>query len=191
MANIRKLRLLVTVCVIGVLAWVLIDRLDREPAEAERQHVRSVLSQLRAALVVKGAEVMLQRDGDLQALAGTNAFELLNHGWEAYRGPCRSRSLPAGGWCFQPDPGQPVDGRGRLIYRVRQPIMIEGRLPGEDGLLAWQVSTDYADRNRNGRREPGERVTGLTLIPVPLTGKNDAGQDESNSRVQATTEVEL
>ena len=179
----RRFRLLVAVVIIGVLAWFLLDVLEREVQRAEERSAHMVLSQLRVALVIRGAEVMLSRQGSFEDLEGINPFALVEHQWHNYEGLCAGEKPSAGNWCFQAgertskQKETATGPKGWLIYNPGQPITLDKQqvAPGEP--LAWKVTTEFADRNGNGTREQEERPTGLKLAPVPLTGEAARTQD--------------
>lgn len=167
----RWFRNLVAVILLFVLFWFLLDALERELQRAEEQAVNLVLSQLRSALVVKGAEVMLDQHASLAEQEGINPFELMTHQWGNYVGHCDDDWPEPGAWCFtegtQKETVKP--GRGWLIYNPKQPISIQSRQTKGDEALAWKVVTEFSDRNGNGQREKDERLTGLRMLPVSLT----------------------
>ncbi|MCM0610894.1 hypothetical protein KFJ24_00205 [Marinobacter sediminum] len=173
------MRLLVTVTIIGVLAWFLLNVLERETRHAEERAANMVLAQLRAALVIRGAEVMLSREGDLGAQVGINPFKLVEHQWLNYQGACRSQQPARGNWCFHwREQKQTVNRpKGWLIYTPRQRIDLDRRRTEPGKPLAWKVTTEFADRNNNGQREQDERPTGLKLSPVSLTAEAAPTQD--------------
>ena len=162
--------MLTALVVLFVLWWVLLGRLDRELQRVEEQSVAMVLTQLRSALVIKGAEAMLSRDQTLASLEGRNPFNWLDHQWPRYKGGCGGNEPDSGSWCFanqqQNETGE--SARGWLIYKPKQPITIEGKRVKPEQPIAWRVISEFADRNRNNLREQDERLTGLTLRPVPF-----------------------
>ncbi|MGM0769348.1 MAG: hypothetical protein ACQEV6_15110 [Pseudomonadota bacterium] len=177
--NGRRLRMLVALTVLFLLWWFLLGVVDREASRAEQVSANMVLSQLRSALVIKGAEVMLARNESLEHQEGLNPFELIEHQWGRYRGPC-AWALPAPGyWCFQNRTQNTTESRqqGWVIYSPARPITLTGRQTGVDQPLAWEVTTDFADRNSNGQREHEERLTGLKLEPVALQPESAQRQD--------------
>jgi hypothetical protein len=181
LANARRLRLFVALLVLFTLWWVLLGKLEGELQRAEQQSVNMVLSQLRSALVVKGAETMLSRQGSLEELEGRNPFGWLDHQWPMYAGICSDGGAKQGDWCFrlgqQKETGEV--GKGWLIYNPKQPITIEGQLAEPGQPLAWTVTTEFANCSRNNLREQAQRPTGLKLAPVPLTETTVSGQDAS------------
>ena len=181
LANARRMRLFVAVTVLFTLWWVLLGKLERELQRVEQQSVNMVFSQLRAALVVKGAETMLSRQGSLEDLEGRNPFDWLDHQWPTYSGECNDVGPKQGDWCFRPGQQKETgeDGQGWLIYNPKQPITIEGLLAEPGPPLAWTVTTEFANRSGNNLREQAQRPTGLKLAPVPLTETTANRQDAS------------
>ena len=161
---------MVALLVLFILWWLLLGKLEQVMQSAEQQSLNMVLTQLRSALVVKGAEAMLSRKQNLADLAGENPFEWLNHQWPMYQGQCNGDAPERGHWCFAIRLQNETDetGNGWLMYSVKQPITIDGKVVEPDQPLAWEVTTEFADRNRNNLREQDERLTGLRLTAVPL-----------------------
>ncbi|PSF09201.1 hypothetical protein C7H08_05645 [Marinobacter halophilus] len=170
---------MIALAVLFTLWWVLLGKLEREFQHAEQQSVNMVLSQLRSALVVKGAEAMLSREQSLAQLVGANPFEWLDHQWPMYQGQCSDGERRQGQWCFAPGLQKETGetGKGWLIYTPKQPITIDGKVAEPDQPLAWAVTTEFADRNRNNLREQDQRLTGLRLAPVPLVDTSVNRQD--------------
>lgn len=168
LALARLFRLAVSLSVLALLVWFLLDVLEREARKAEEQSANLILNQLRASLVIKGAEVMLSRNGRLEEHQGLNPFELVNHQWQSYKDECKVPKYEPGTWCFRQEEQKVTVNiaRGWLIYTANQPITLNGRGAQAGESLAWRVTTEYADRNKNGQREQSERSTGLKLSPV-------------------------
>jgi hypothetical protein len=167
------------VIVVGVLWWFLLGVLEREARNVEERAANMVIGQLRSALVVKGAEVMLSRDGHLADHRGINPFDLVKHQWGNYDGPCQPGQQAPATWCFRVKAQKETESgpKGWLIYEPGQPITIDGRQADQEQPLAWAVTTEFADRNGNGTREQEERLTGLKLAPVSLTEEAAQTQD--------------
>lgn len=167
-AFIRKLRFWMTVLVVFMLGWTLLGALDRTAVKAAELSANMVLSQISSALVIKGAEVMLEQSGDLVSQEGINPFELIEHQWPSYKGHCDKSMPDPGHWCFQVFSARPAEevARGRIIYNPRLNMSLKERQARASEPLAWEVTTAFADRNRNGIREPTENLTGLTLKPA-------------------------
>ena len=179
LALARLFRLAVSLSVLALLVWFLLGVLEREAQKAEEQSANLILNQLRASLVIKGAEVMLSRDGRLEEHQGLNPFELVNHQWPSYTGECEQPKYEPGTWCFRQEEQKVTENiaRGWLIYTANQPITLNGRGAQAGESLAWSVTTEYADRNKNGQREQSERSTGLKLSPVSSAEKSVLMQD--------------
>ncbi len=169
----RRYRLLLVLAVLGALWWFLLGVLERETRNAEERAANMVISQLRSALVIKGAEIMLSREGTLAEHRGINPFPLVEHQWGNYEGLCGTPKPAPGNWCFLAGKQKEtvIGPGGWLIYNPRQPITMDRRQVNEGQPLAWAVTTEFSDRNGNGVREQDERLTGLRLSPVSLTGE--------------------
>lgn len=168
LALARLFRLAVSLSVLALLVWFLLGVLEREAQKAEEQSANLILNQLRASLVIKGAEVMLSSNGRLEEHQGLNPFELVSHQWRSYTGKCKGPKYEPGTWCFRQEEQKVTVNiaRGWLIYTANQSITLNGRRAQAGESLAWRVTTEYADRNKNGQREQSERSTGLMLSPV-------------------------
>ncbi|PXX89392.1 hypothetical protein DIT71_15415 [Marinobacter vulgaris] len=167
----RWFRHLVALAILFALWWFLLGVLERELQRAEEQSANMVISQLRSALVIKGAEVMLDRQQSLEDHEGINPFELIDHQWGSYAGQCEGDIPEPSNWCFRDGTQKETvkQSRGWLIYNPNQPITLQDRQANAGEPLAWTVATEFADRNQNGQREQNERSTGLRLMPVSLT----------------------
>jgi hypothetical protein len=178
LALARRYRLLVGLVILGALWWFLLGVLEREMRNAEERAANMVIGQLRSALVIKGAEVMLNL-GSLAEHRGINPFPLVKHRWGNYEGLCEAPKPAPGNWCFRAGKQKEtvIGPEGWLIYNPRQPITIDRRRAYEGQPLAWAVTTEFSDRNGNGVREQEERLTGLKLSPVSLTEKTAQTQD--------------
>lgn len=170
---------MITLIILALLMWLLLGVLEKEIRKAEQQSAQLILNQLRASLVIKGAEVLLNRAEHLEQYEGLNPFDLVEHPWHNYAGHCQATKNKPGTWCFlSPEQKETMNaGRGWLIYTANQPISLQGRDAGAGEVLAWTVTTDYVDRNKNGRREQNERSTGLQLEPVSFEDKPVLMQD--------------
>jgi len=166
----RWFRNLAAVAILFTLLWFLLGFLEQEFQRAEEQSAGMVISHLRSALVIKGAEVMLDRNASLEEQEGINPFELIDHQWGSYAGQCAGDIPEPGNWCFREWTQKETksEGRGRLIYNPRQPLTVHNRYANAGEPLAWKVTTEFGDRNGNGQRERNERLTGLKLLPVPF-----------------------
>lgn len=175
----RWFRLAVVLVILGFLWWFLLGALERETRNAEERAANMVIAQLRAALVIKGAEVMLNGEASLADQRGINPFALIGHRWSNYRGPCQAPMPEPGGWCFRAvaQGDSASEAGGWLIYNPARPITVDNRQARAGQPLAWKVATDFADRDGNGVRDQNERLTGLRLTPVLPSGEPIPAQD--------------
>jgi len=153
--NHRRLQWLVAFCLLGLAVSILLVSLERTAARAERQSVQLMLNQLRSALVVKGAEVMLT-GGKLEDWQGTNPVDLLQSAPMNWGGDCSGAEHRKGSWCFSRD-------ERVLVYRSRW-----AEFPGLTGSpqpverLFWRVETEFTQSVRTRER----RAKGLVLNRV-------------------------
>ncbi|QSP96491.1 hypothetical protein LPB19_06490 [Marinobacter salinisoli] len=189
----RKLRLAIVLMVVAPLLWFTLDALEREIQKAEERAANMVISQLQAALMIRGAEAMLNRAERLEDLTGSNPFGWLRHQWHNYQGLCQDGGPKPGDWCFRAEQQKETVLRvkGWLIYNPNQPITVAGRRALGAAPLAWRVATDFVDRNGNGRRENSERLTGLILVPVSLEGDAHPGSNRVVSETYKGSKAEI
>lgn len=166
----HRFQLLVSLCLLGVAVWFLFSALEREVRRAEQESARLVLNHLRAALVVKGAEIRLTEGTDFRDWAGSNPFLWLAPPPTSYAGECDELPQP-GQWCYRtgsrtPDTVDTNGKRGQLIFLPRQPITMGERQGSREAALRWVVGVEFTDRNRNGRLDDSDHQTGLRLRPV-------------------------
>ena len=165
----RRFRFGVSLCVLATLFWFLSGALERQAGRAGEAAERVMLNQLRAALVIKTAEIGLARQSNFADWLGINPMLLLETPPPAYDGPCRDPLRP-GHWCFRttgPGPHGPV---GVLRYRVTTAVP-----QNETGnnVQNWTVVLEYNDRNGNDRQDNEDRVTGLKLSSSPKRTPNE------------------
>ncbi len=172
LANARRLRLAVSVSILLVLAWMLLDSLERQTIQAQQQGAKLVLNQIRSMLVVKGAEVRLSGQRDFKAQVGANPFAWFESTPGGYAGICPDGRPTDGQWCYRPLPvgnngykKSQQAGQGQVIFRPNQPITLEDRQGSRETPLAWVVGIEFLDRNGNGRLDSDEPQTGLKLEP--------------------------
>jgi|AntRauTorcE11898_2_1112593.scaffolds.fasta_scaffold45104_1 hypothetical protein len=176
LANARRMRLAVGICILMVLFWMLLDSLERQAIQAQQQGARLVLNQIRSMLVVKGAEVRLNGRIDYGDQAGANPFEWFESPPAGYGGICPGGKPTDGQWCFKPLPAgnngykkARQGGPGKVIFRPNQPITLENRPGSREAPLAWVVGIEFQDRNGNGRLDSDETRSGLKLDPTGVT----------------------
>lgn len=161
----KALVVAVTVLIVGVVVM-----LETPSREAEKTAIHLTLNQLRAALVVKGAEIRLASGkSDYASWRGINPMTLLAAPIRNYDGVCDGNEPDTGRWCFDTKHQQ-----GVLHYRPSQPLTL-----GTDGgksaaMLTWRVEPEYTDLNGNGRLDDVDRQTGLKLVLIE--SNDDRGQ---------------
>ncbi|MCK7544285.1 hypothetical protein MLC59_08900 [Marinobacter bryozoorum] len=155
----RRFRGLVAFSVLGIAAWFLLDAVEQTQYRAEQQMARLMLNQVRSALVVRGAEAMLARQGSLKELEGLNPLPLLDVGeGQSFDNECETSATDKRGWCFNQD-------RGWLVYRPGQPLTLEGRQREQGEPFIWQVQVNYAGTVKQGKNNK-KRATGLKLTEI-------------------------
>lgn len=160
--NHRRFQCLVAACLLALAVWVLLSSLERTAIRAEQQGLKLMLNQLRSALVVKGAEIMLTPDQRLEQWAGINPVTLLQETPRNWNGPCSGSGSKPGTWCF-------AGASGLLMYQPRW----LGTVP-EGEPLKWRVDTEFS-----GSREAGNhRAVGLSLNRVKSGQKNPMDHGE-------------
>ncbi|MCG7201393.1 hypothetical protein MD273_16775 [Marinobacter pelagius] len=148
--NHRRFQCLVAICLLGVAVWVLLFSVERTATRAEQQGMQLMLNQLRSALVVKGAEVMLASGESLEQWSGTNPVSLLRETPRNWGGACSEGGPQPGTWCFS-------ESSGLLLY---QPRWLDSVAEGES--LQWRVVTEFVESGESGAR----RAVGLSLNRV-------------------------
>lgn len=160
----KTLVVAVTVLIVGVIVM-----LETPSQQAESTAVHLTLNQLRAALVVQGAEIRLAAgEAGYADWTGLNPMGLLETPIRNYDGLCEGDSPDTGRWCF--DTKRHV---GQLRYRPTQPITLERESVKASGMLAWRVEPEYTDLNGNGRLDNADRQTGLKLVLLGGTNEPD------------------
>lgn len=160
----KTLAVALTVLVVSVIVM-----LETPSRQAESTAVHLTLNQLRAALVIKGAEVRLAGgEADYTDWTGLNPMSLLETPISSYDGLCEGGTPDTGRWCFDTKQHE-----GQLRYRPSQSITLERESVKGSGMLAWRVELEYTDLNGNGRLDNADRQTGLKLVLVGSTNEPD------------------
>lgn len=159
----RRMRLWMSVGVLALLLWFLLGALARQADRASVTAERVILNQLRAALVIKTAEIGLSRQRAYRDWIGINPMSLLDAPPVAYDGLCAGPLHP-GHWCFEVAGEGEKGPTGALRYRSTVPAPQK-----ETGnyVQNWMVVLEYNDSNGNNQRDDDDRVTGLKLSPSP------------------------
>ncbi len=167
----KRFHTLAALCVLGIAVWFLLDSLDATIARAEQQNVKLVLNQVRSALVVKGAEVMLARKEPLTRYQGMNPLPLLGNGSGVANRRCPAAlSDSRKGWCFD-------EGPGWLVYQAIRGLTMGQRTAEPGQPLAWQVCVEYTQSVKNGKNKM-KRGVGLTLVEVDHAQVRNNGRND-------------
>ncbi|WP_148312750.1 hypothetical protein [Marinobacter similis] len=165
---------MVALIIMALLWWWVLGALDRRAGSVEQVAVDSELSQLRAAVLIKSAEAMLERPQGFYARVGGNPFEWLKQEWRRYQGGCDGSYPPVGHWCFWVSVQKETINhpKGWLIYRPNRPITLAGRQFGPVAPAAWRVTVEHVGVPNDASRNSGRRAGGLLLEMVnPDTGE--------------------
>lgn len=128
----------IVVCLLSVLLLIASQRLLPLRGEAEAAHVTTVIGQLRSALGLTAAEMILREGVDsLQRLPGSNPVALLEEAPRNYRGEIsveQSVQVDPGSWYFVP-------ATGHLGYRIRHP-QYRADPSSTSGDRLWRIELD-------------------------------------------------
>ena len=153
---------MVALVVIGVLATVALQKLYPIQVDAERIGLENMLGNLKSALGIKVAQYIAKDDlQGIQALVGTNPFDLLTDPPANYRGALAGKEIAGvetGEWYFD-------RSAGVLVYRVRNADVFHGG-SGSPAEARFALTPVYEDRNGNGRFDRGDSFYGVRLETV-------------------------
>ena len=157
------LELTVVICIVAVLAMVLLSRLRRLQADAERASMEHVLGSLRSAVGIEFA-AQISRGTPLRILdlVGTNPMDRLAVAPQNYLGPLEALDPPknaAGHWYFD-------ERQGLLIYIVRFDRYFESELPPPARVrVKFEPVGDDDSKSRNFVSKKNS-LRGLALVAV-------------------------
>lgn len=149
------LELVIVVVLISLLIVIAIDRLLVLRVEAERVSVEKIAGELRSAMSLTVASVVV-KDGGLQNIARlnkSNPMNMLSQAPGTYLGEMRKAEperIEPGSWYFDID-------RGELVYKVINAGNLVTDLEGVKR-IRFQLQLDYGDSNRNGRYDAGRDI---------------------------------
>lgn len=168
----RRFRALVAFSVLGLAVWFLLDAIAETQYRAEREMARLMLNQVRSALVVRGAEVMLARNEPVENLEGLNPLPLLDVGdGSGFEQRCQDLAPTDRGWCFDEE-------QRWLVYQPGQPLTLGGRYRKPGDRFVWQVRVEYAATVKQGKNS-GKRAVGLKLAEVD---RHQVSENQQNRR---------
>ena len=158
-AGFSLVELAVAVVILVVLAAVAINKFLPIQVDAEQAMLESTIGNLRSALGIKVASSIARDElAAIANLAGSNPMDLLTDPPRSYRGALAGSgtgTVEGGEWFF--------DTTARvLVYRVRNADGFRGGF-GPPAEARFALVAQYQDRNRNGRRDPGEPVEGIRI----------------------------
>ncbi len=141
------LELAVCVIVFAILAGVLLDRLHRYQAEAERAEVERLVATLRSLLLVRVLQAQITGDVvAVQALVGSNPMALLQTPPQGYRGEFDKpdeQALGPGSWYFDRK-------QQKLVY------LFTGKKSFRTGISTrWAFTIKFTRLPTNNAKPPG------------------------------------
>jgi type II secretory pathway pseudopilin PulG len=157
-AGLTLIELVIVVCIIGVLAAVLLDRLRYYQEAAEKAAMESNIGALKSALQMRVAAMLLRgEERNIHSLASANPMGWLMEPPPGYRGEFRAPepAVPRGSWYFDAT-------RGQLVYVPDLDAHLE-RLADGSKRLRFRVRLDFE------QAEPGpepKRIAGMRIEPV-------------------------
>jgi prepilin-type N-terminal cleavage/methylation domain-containing protein len=154
------LELVVVIAIIGILLAVALNRLLPYIDEAERVGVLTLESQIRSTLMTAAAKrIAGGKSATLTEFDGSNPIALLLEAPDNYAGELRGNDtvgVPRRNWYFD------LDSR-HLVYRKGRPFGPAGERESLDD-PEFEVRVAYADRNGDGRFQPGiDELWGIRL----------------------------
>lgn len=160
-AGFTLFELAVVICIVSIVATILVGRVERLQAAAERAQMESVLGALRSGLTLQAAQAVAQgRQAELIALIGTNPMESLLEPPPNYLGEVElaaTTEVPGGSWYFDRT-------LGLLVYRVRHESYFASDLAGPArARFKFQL---MESEPAHGLRMDPHGVRGITLAAV-------------------------
>ncbi|HZE11988.1 MAG TPA: type II secretion system protein [Burkholderiales bacterium] len=152
--------LIVVICIIGVTAALLLERLRYYQEGAEKAAMEYTVGALKSALQLQVAGLLLKgRERDLEKLARANPIDWLQDPPPGYRGEFRAPEpvVPPGSWYFDA-------ARGELVY---VPNLHAHLRPGPDGSkrLRFRAMLEYEPSKPGAQRERGT-LTAMRMVAV-------------------------
>ena len=146
------LELVIVIILISILIVIALDRLLILSVEAERVSVLKIGGELRSAMGIKVADLVVKDKGliNVGKLANSNPMDLLAEPPSNYKGEVfdpELQSLEEGFWYFDKKAGE-------LFYVVINDGNLQTDLKGKKR-IRFQIQIDYEDRNRNNRFDAG------------------------------------
>jgi prepilin-type N-terminal cleavage/methylation domain-containing protein len=154
-AGLTLIELVIVVCIIGILAAVVLNRLRFYQEAAEKAAMEHTLGALKSALQLRVAALLLRgEERNIKSLAGANPFGWLAEAPNSYRGEFVAAQpvVPSGSWYFDsarkeivyvPDLDDHLerlaDGSKRLRFRVRLDFELSEGGPGRKQITEMRI----------------------------------------------------
>jgi general secretion pathway protein G len=126
-----QLEFAVVIVALGILVFILLDRIAYYQGLAEKTTVEMTVMNMRSGLRYKVAEMLMHgKAAELPGLAGKSPVKWLAYPPPQYLGEARELSwpdMPPGSWGFD-------EKRGELLYRVKDERNFESARSGDLGL---------------------------------------------------------
>jgi len=163
--GLTLIELIVVICIIGVSAALLLDRLRFYQEAAEKAAVEFTVGVVKSALQLQVAAMLLKGQGrNIDSLVNVNPVNWLMEPPPGYRGEFRAPqpTVPRGSWYFDAT-------RNELAYVPNLDAHLE-RLADGSKRLRFRVRLDFEPTESDSERK---RIAGMRVEPVmPYTWFN-------------------
>jgi prepilin-type N-terminal cleavage/methylation domain-containing protein len=157
-AGLTLIELLIVVCIIGVLAAVLLERLRFYQEAAEKAAMEYNVGALKSALQLRVAAMLVRgEERNIESLASANPIGWLMEPPPGYRGEFRAPApaVPRGSWYFDA-------ARSELVYVPDLDAHLE-RLADGSKRLRFRVRLDFEPTAPGSEQK---RIAGMRIEPV-------------------------
>jgi len=159
-AGLTLIELVVVICIIGVVAALLLDRLRFYQEAAEKAAMESTLGALKSALQLRIAAMLVNgEEAKIESLARANPSAWLSEPPRGYRGEFRADQpvMPRGSWYFDAT-------RGELVYLPDLADHLKiGGAGGKSLRFRVQIEFEPSGRDSAGHRQA---FRGMRIVPV-------------------------
>lgn len=144
------IELIIVICIIGLCAALLLDRLRYYQEAAEKAAMEQTVGALKSALQLRAAEMLLKgQERNIESLTRANPVDWLMEPPRGYRGEFRAPepTVPPGSWYFDAT-------RGEIVYVPDLDVHLK---PGPDGSkrLRFRVQLEFQPVDPDSKRERG------------------------------------